>query len=72
VPSPPEPHLTAAAHRQPAPSVEEVWQLLGRADVVVRAMLEAPDRAARQRGEQWARAWLRDLGQAWVHTPCRR
>ena len=46
----------------------EVWQLLGRADVIVRGILEAQDAAERRLWSERARAWLRDVGQAWVHS----
>ena len=61
-----------AGERGAAPSVDEVWQLLRRADVIVRALLEAHDRAARERCQERARAWLCDVNQAWVHTPALR
>jgi hypothetical protein len=32
--------------------VDDVWQLLGRADVIMRALRDAPDRAARQRCQE--------------------
>ena len=54
----------AADEAPGAPSMEEVWQLQGRADVIVRALLEAPDHGARQRCEERAWVWLRDVGQA--------
>ncbi len=46
----------------------EVWQLLGRADVIVRAVLEAQDRAERRLWEERARVWLRDVARAWLDT----
>jgi hypothetical protein len=49
----------------------EVWQLLGRADVIVRAVLEAQDRAERRLWEGRARVWLQDAARAWLDT-CRR
>lgn len=47
-------------------TVDQVWLLLGRADVIVRGCLEAQDRAERQRWEERARAWLAEVNQAWV------
>jgi hypothetical protein len=47
----------------------EVWSLLGRADVVLRGVLEARDREQRRIWEERARAWLRDVNQAWVRSP---
>jgi hypothetical protein len=59
-----------AGDRAPAaPTVDELWQLLGRAGVIMRALVDAPDRATRQRCQERAQAWLHDVGQAWVHTP---
>jgi hypothetical protein len=46
----------------------EVWELLGRADVIVRGVLEAKDAAERRLWAGRARAWLRDVGRAWVHS----
>ena len=47
---------------------QEVWQLLGRADVIVRGVLEARSRAERRLWEESARAWLQDVDQAWVDS----
>ena len=62
-----------------APDADEVWRLLdllGRGDVIMRALLLAPDRASRERCEdraqawvQDAQAWLHDVAQAWVRIP---
>ncbi len=61
-----------AAAPSPAPAGQgpecEVWQLLGRADVIVRSVLEAQDRAERRLGEERARVWLRDVARAWLGT----
>ncbi len=46
----------------------EVWQLLGRADVIVRAVLEAQGRAERRLWEERARIWLQDVARAWLDT----
>jgi hypothetical protein len=46
----------------------EVWQLLGRADVIVRGVLEAQDRAERRLWEERARVWLGDVAGAWINT----
>jgi hypothetical protein len=63
-----EPRLSAAAETAGTPSTE-VWQLLGRADVIVRGCLEARDRAERRLWEERARVWLEDVGQAWIRAP---
>ena len=55
-----------------SPSEDELWDLLGRADVVMRALLAAPDRTSLQRCRGRAEAWLREVNQAWVRTPVRR
>jgi hypothetical protein len=47
-------------------TVDQVWLLLGKADVVVRGCLEAQDRTERRIWEERARAWLAEVNQAWV------
>lgn len=47
----------------------EVWSLLGRADVILRGVLDARDREERRIWEERARAWLREVNQAWVRSP---
>jgi hypothetical protein len=53
---------------QAGPPRCEVWQLLGRADVIVRGCLESRDRAERRDWEERARAWLQDVDQAWIRS----
>ncbi len=71
---PPEQVVTEspAAAPSPAPSGQgpegEVWQLLGRADVIVRAVLEAQDRAERRLWEERGPGLLQDLARAWLDT----
>jgi hypothetical protein len=55
-----------------APTIDDLWQLLGRADVLMRALLETPNGAARRGCEDRARKFLHDIAQAWVHTPAPR
>jgi hypothetical protein len=50
------------------PSDIEVWQLLGRADVILRGVLQSQDRAERRLWEERARVWLDNVGQAWVQS----
>jgi hypothetical protein len=47
----------------------EVWSLLGRADVILRGVLDGGDRAQRRIWEERARAWLREVNQAWARAP---
>ena len=51
------------------PTMDELWQLLGRADVIMRELVEAPDREVRERWRAKIGPWLRDVGQAWAHAP---
>ena len=53
----------------PEPAESEVWSLLGRADVVLRGVLDARDRKERRIWEERARAWLSEVNQAWVRSP---
>jgi hypothetical protein len=46
----------------------EVWQVLGRTDVILRRVLEAHDRADRRGWKARVQAWPADLGQAWIRT----
>lgn len=59
----------AAAGPEQLPSEDDAWALLGRADVIVRGVLEAQDGAQRRRWQERARAWLRDVNQTWVQRP---
>jgi hypothetical protein len=59
-------------HRQAGEPGCEVWQLLGRADVIVRGVLEAQDRGERRLWEERARVWLQDVDRAWLDTGRRR
>ena len=50
----------------------EVWQLLDRADVILRGVLAIQDSAERRRWEERMRIWLHNLNRAWVqshHSP---
>jgi hypothetical protein len=49
-----------------AATVDQVWLLLGKADVIVRGCLEARDRVERRLWEERARAWLLEVNRAWV------
>ncbi len=49
----------------------EVWQLLGRAVVIVRPVLEAQGRAERRHWDERARIWLRDAARVWLDN-CHR
>jgi len=68
VASQPAEQLEAGPEPAGGPAESEVWQLLGRADVVVRGVLEAQDRGERRLWEERARLWLQDLSQAWLRS----
>ena len=62
--------MTTVQRQEPTAALpdSEVWELLGRADVIVRGVLESQDSAERRLWTERARVWLRDVGQAWVHS----
>jgi hypothetical protein len=73
LPQPTPPLLSPAGDRPEADAARlgeaEVWQLLGRADLIVRGVLTDQDPDARRRWRERAGAWPQDVNRAWVAQP---